>query len=136
MLDPTQLQNFAASYTAAWNSRNAENVAIFFSPRGILSVNGAPAEGRSEIAMVAQSFMTAFPDLQLQMDSATIQADRAIYHWTFTGTNTGPGGTGNKVRFSGSEEWTFASDDLIANSKGQFDADDYRRQLANSVDAP
>jgi uncharacterized protein (TIGR02246 family) len=136
MLNETQLQNFAGRYTAAWNSRNSEIVAAFFTPRGTLSVNGAPAEGRPAIALVAQSFMTAFPDLHLQMDKVAIQSERAVYHWTFTGTNTGPGGTGNKVRFSGQEVWKFAPDGLIAESQGQFDAADYRRQLAQSPGAP
>jgi predicted ester cyclase len=136
MLDETHLQNFAARYTAAWNSRKSESVAEFFSPRGTLSVNGAPAEGRPAIALVAQSFMTAFPDLHLQMDSVAIQSQGAVYHWTFTGTNTGPGGTRNKVRFSGQEAWKFSADGLIAESQGQFDAGDYRRQLAQSSNAP
>jgi uncharacterized protein (TIGR02246 family) len=135
MLDETHLQNFATRYTAAWNSRNPEIVAAFFTPCGTLTVNGAPAQGRPAIALVAQSFMTAFPDLHLQMDKITIQSESAIYHWTFTGTNTGPGGTGNKVRFSGQEAWRFATDGLIAESQGEFDAANYRRQLAQSSEA-
>jgi uncharacterized protein (TIGR02246 family) len=136
MLDETHLQNFAARYTAAWNSRKSESVAEFFSPRGTLSVNGAPAEGRPAIALVVQSFMTAFPDMELQMDDVAIHGDRAVYHWTFIGTNTCPGGTGNKVRFSGQEVWKFAADGLIAESQGQFDVADYRRQLADSPESP
>ena len=27
------------------------------------------------------------------------------FHWTLTGTNTGPGGTGKRVRISGYELW-------------------------------
>jgi predicted ester cyclase len=136
MLNETQLQNFAARYTAAWNSGNSENVAAFFTLRGTLSVNGALAEARPAIALVAQSFMTAFPDLHLQMDKVAMQSESAVYHWTFAGTHAGPGGTGNKVCFSGQEIWKFAPDGLIAESQGQFDAADYRRQLAQSIEAP
>jgi uncharacterized protein (TIGR02246 family) len=135
MLNEPQLQNFAARYTAAWCSRNADSVAAFFAPRGTLSVNGAPAEGRPAIALVAQSFMTAFPDMHLQMDEVAIQGNRAVYHWTFIGTNTGPDGSGNKVRFSGVEVWTFEADGLISNSQGQFDIANYQRQLEHGVDA-
>lgn len=38
------------------------------------------------------------------------------YHWTLEGTNTGPGGTGHKVRISGYEEWKFGPDGLIEDS--------------------
>jgi hypothetical protein len=51
------------------------------------------------------------------------------FHWTFTGTNTGPGGTGNRVRISGFEKWTFADDGLIVRSQGHYDQDEYNRQL-------
>jgi hypothetical protein len=66
---------------------------------------------------VAQGFMTAFPDMKLFMDDIFIRGDRAEYHWTFIGTNTGPGGTGHRVRFSGFEEWKFGEDGLIAESQ-------------------
>ena len=42
--------------------------------------------------------MTAFPDMRLAMDDMLMQSDRAEYHWTLIGTNTGPGGGGHKVR--------------------------------------
>jgi hypothetical protein len=41
-------------------------------------------------------------------------ADIVEYHWTFTGTNTGAGGTGKPVRISGFEEWTLADDVDVA----------------------
>jgi hypothetical protein len=36
------------------------------------------------------------------MDDLNVDGDRIEYHWTFTGTNTGPGGTGKAVRVRGS----------------------------------
>jgi len=51
------------------------------------------------------------------------------FHWTFTGRNTGPGGTGNKVRISGYELWKIDNAGLIAESSGYFDAAEYERQL-------
>jgi uncharacterized protein (TIGR02246 family) len=128
-LELSQLRDFAKRYTAAWCSQNAASVAAFFAPNGSLSVNGAPAVGRAAIAEVARGFMTAFPDMQLTMDNILIHGDRANYHWTFIGTNTGPGGTGSRARFSGFEEWKFATDGLITESQGHFDAADYQRQL-------
>jgi len=133
MPEPAQLRNFAERYTAAWCSRNSPSVAAFFAPQGVLSVNGVPARGRCAITEVAQGFMTAFPDLLLLMDDLLIHDARAVYHWTFIGTNTGPGGTGNRVRFSGFEEWKFGDDGLIAESQGHFDSAVYQHQLERGV---
>ena len=59
---------------------------------------------------------------------------RVEYHWTLIGTNTGPEGTGNRVRISGFEEWTIGDDLLIAASLGHYDQAEYDRQLAHGVD--
>jgi uncharacterized protein (TIGR02246 family) len=129
-----QVRDFAKRYTAAWCSQNASSVAAFFAPNGSLSVNGAPAVGRRAITEVAQGFMTAFPDMELLMDNILIQGDRAVYHWTFIGTNTGQCGTGHRVRFSGFEEWKLGEDGLIAESQGHFDSAAYQRQLERGVE--
>ena len=136
MPEPPQLRDFAKRYTAAWCSQNAPSVAAFFAPGAVLSVNGVPAVGRRAITEVAQGFMTAFPDLLLLMDEVFIQGARAEYHWTFIGTNTGPGGTGHRVRFSGFEEWRFGDDGLIAESQGHFDSAAYQRQLERGIEEP
>ncbi len=52
------------------------------------------------------------------MNGIDVQGNRAVYRWTLTGTNTGPGGTGKAVRITGYEEWTIGADGLIAESKG------------------
>ncbi len=129
-----QLFDFAKRYTAAWCSQDAASVAAFYSADGSLSVNdGAPAVGRRAITEVAQSFMTTFPDMRVVMDEVLVQGDRAEYHWTLIGTNTGPGGTGHRVRISGFESWQFGDDGLIASSHGQFDTTEYRRQLEQGM---
>ncbi|MCJ7555641.1 MAG: nuclear transport factor 2 family protein [Gammaproteobacteria bacterium] len=129
------LEMFATHYTAAWNSQDAASVAAFFAEDGTLFVNGTPAVGREAITGVVQGFMSAFPDLELFLDALEIHAGQVTYHWTFVGTNTGPGGGGHTVRFSGYEEWTFAEDDLIASSMGYFDNEEYRSQLEHGFDA-
>jgi hypothetical protein len=74
--------------------------------------------------------MNDFPDLVVKMDSVTKLGTDTTYHWTLTGANTGPGGTGTFVRISGFEQWRFGPDGLIAESKGHFDSADYQRQLS------
>jgi steroid delta-isomerase-like uncharacterized protein len=129
-MEPAELEDFATRYTAAWCSQKAASVASFFSVGGSLKINaGSPSVGRASIAAAAQTFMTAFPDLVVEMDRVAADGGRITYYWTLTGTNTGPGGTGKSVRISGREEWRIGPDGLIAESKGHFDEADYRRQL-------
>ena len=124
------IRSFAEAYTAAWCSQDAARVASFYAENGSLKVNeDDPAVGREAITEVAQSFMTAFPDMQVFMDDLRLQDDGVIYHWTLIGINTGPGGTGRAVRISGFEVWQIGADGLIANSHGHFDSLEYRRQL-------
>ena len=129
-MKPPNLNKFAADYTAAWCSQRASGVASFFSASGSLQINdGAPSVGRSSITAVAQGFMTAFRDLSVKMDKLVVDSNRIEYHWTLTGTNSGPGGTGKAVHISGFEVWKFGLDGLIVESKGHFDKSEYDRQL-------
>ena len=125
-----ELSNFAQRYAKAWCSQNPESVAAFFAENGSISINnGLPAIGRAAIAKEAQAFMTTFPDMVVTFDKLEPRGDRTAFHWTLTGTNNGPVGTGNKVRISGYELWKIGNDGLIAESKGHFDATDYKKQL-------
>jgi hypothetical protein len=129
-MSDSHLIEFATRYTAAWCSHNASSVATFYSESGSLSINeGKPAVGRQAVEAAAQSFMTAYPDLVVKFDRLEPKNERVRYHWTFIGTNTGPGGTGNEVRISGYEDWKIAPDGLIADSKGHYDAHDWDRQV-------
>jgi len=130
----SQLREFASRYTEAWCSHDAARVASFFSPNGSLVINGGePAVGRNQIAKAAQGFMTEFPDLKVSMDDLLDQGEKVIYKWTLEGVNTGPGGTGHRVRISGFEEWRIGADGLIAASEGHFDSDEYQRQIEHGV---
>lgn len=103
------LDDFGKRYATAWCSQNPESVAAFFMENGSLSVNdGAPAVGRAAIAEVARG-------------------------WTLSGTNSGPSGTGKRVRVSGHEDWRMEASGLIAESKGHFDAAEYARQVEFGV---
>jgi len=135
MNDLAGLTKFATRYTEAWCSQNPVSVAGFFAENGSLSVNdGPPAVGRAAIAKEAQAFMTTFPDMVVTMDKLLHDEEGTKFHWTLTGTNTGPGGTGKRVRISGYELWQFDNDGLIGNSKGHFDSAEYERQLKLGVD--
>ena len=125
-----KMVEFGEKYTAAWNSKIPEQMASFYAEDGTLTVNnGTPSVGRKQLAETAKSYMEAFPDMKLTMDSLVAGSGTYKYHWTFIGTNAGPGGTGNKVNFSGFERWTMNNKGLVQKSIGTYDADDYNRQL-------
>ena len=133
MTDP--IHGFASRYAAAWCSQNPADVAAFHAVDGSLSINGGPsARGRAAIEAEARAFMTAFPDIRVSFDRLVAASDRIQFHWTLTGTYSGPGGTGKRVRISGYEEWRIAADGLIAESRGHFDAAEYQRQLQHGAD--
>jgi uncharacterized protein (TIGR02246 family) len=130
LMHTERMRAFAARYTSAWCSQDPSRVASFYAADGSLTINGGtPSIGRAAITAAAQDFMTAFPDMVVTMDDVTADGERGTYHWTLTGTNSGPGGTGKPVRISGYEEWRIGPDGLIAESKGHFDEAEYRRQL-------
>ena len=135
--DPDQLRDFARRYTEAWCSQDPASVAEHYAPEGSLTINGGqPSVGRAAITEAAGSFMTAFPDMRVLMDDLLARDGGMEYHWTLVGTNTGPGGTGNRVRISGFEEWTIGDDGLIAESQGHYDEAEYDRQLEHGVEEP
>ena len=126
-----ELIGFATRYAAAWSSGDPANLAAFYTNAGSLSVNaGPPAVDRASIASKAHGFMTAFPDMVVRLKAVEQDARGATFHWIWTGTNTGPGGTGRAVRIEGYEVWTFGADGLIAESKGHYDEAEYRRQVS------
>ena len=121
---------FAKSYAQAWCSQNPEFVALFFAEDASLNINnGDAAVGRTAIAKDAKAFMDAFPDMTVRMDKLLTTPKGTEFHWTLTGTNTGPNGTGKKVKISGFELWQLDAKGLIKESKGNFDAEEYNRQL-------
>jgi len=129
-MNQTQLTDFATRYAAAWSSQKPDSLAAFYAEGGSLKVNaGAPSVGRAAIRATALGYMSAFPDMIVRMDSVVQAGPKVTFHWTWTGANTGPGGTGNAVHISGSEEWTLGSDGLISQSLGHFDEAEYQRQL-------
>jgi len=132
-LDHDHVRDFASSYTDAWCSGDPTRVAEHYAPGGTIAINGGTP---TEITEVVRSFMTAFPDIRVFMDDVVVKDEAIEFHWTFVGTNTGPGGTGNRVRISGFEEWTFGDDGLVAESHGHYDQAEYDRQLEHGAPEP
>ncbi len=126
---------FAKSYAQAWCSKKPEFVALFYSEDGSLNINNSTASvGRAAIAKDAKAFMDAFPDDMIVAFDKLVKTPKGTeFHWTLTGTNTGPNGTGKKVNISGFELWQLDETGLIKESKGTFDAEEYSRQIKYGV---
>jgi hypothetical protein len=78
--------------------------------------------------------LEAFPDLAVSLDHLHVAGHSAFWVWTLSGTNTGPGGTGNAVRVSGIEVWKIGESGLVADSIGYYDAATYERQIAHGIE--
>jgi hypothetical protein len=127
--DDARIREFARSYTDAWYSHDPTKVADRFVPGGTIAINGGDP---TEVTEVARSFVDAFPDIKVFMDDVVLNDETVEYHWTFTGTNTGPDGTGKWVRISGFEEWTIGDDGLVVESRGSYESE-YTRQLEDGA---
>ena len=135
-MNQAELIGLATRYAAAWSGQDPEALAAFYTEDGSLRVNGGdPAVGRAAIAAKARGFMDAFPDMVVTMDSVRLADGHVIFSWIWTGTNTGPGGTGRSVRITGYEAWTLSADGLIVASEGHYDEAEYQRQLASGAGA-
>lgn len=126
---PEDRTSFATRYAAAWSGKDPVAFGAFYDEAGSLVVNGSASVGRPAIVETARSYMAAFPDMVVRLDSLREESGATVFHWTWTGTNTGPGGTGAAVNLTGHERWTFSANGLILKSDGHFDNDEYQRQL-------
>jgi hypothetical protein len=125
--------SFAARYASAWSSQDPGKFGAFYDENGSLVVNGSASVGRAAIIETARAYMTAFPDMVVRLDSLREEQGATVFHWTWTGTNTGPGGTGKAVNLRGYERWTFGPNGLIVNTDGHFDNAEYQRQLTGEL---
>ena len=127
--DRHQIEKLARDYTDAWCSRDPTRVAAHYVTGGTIAINGGEP---APITSVAESFIAAFPDIEVFMDDLVVRDDLVEYHWTFTGTSAEPG---KSVRIPGSEEWKIGPNGLIAESRGHYDQAGYDRQLREGAAA-
>ncbi|NNE24862.1 MAG: SgcJ/EcaC family oxidoreductase [Rhizobiales bacterium] len=133
-LNLEDVRKMAQRYAKAWSSHVAADVAAFYEPDGSIIINdGEPIVGRAAFAEMAQSFFDGFPDLVITVDAVRTAGNRAVMMWTLEGTNSGPEGSGHKVRFSGWEAWHLSDELKVITSDGRFDVEEYERQCAEGV---
>jgi uncharacterized protein (TIGR02246 family) len=93
------LTAFGRRYARAWCSQDPDKVAAFFAEDGTLEVNdGKPAVGREEIAEVARSYMTLFPDLHVSMKGLTREGRGIVFTGRSAARTPAPAGRGTAWR--------------------------------------
>jgi len=64
-----------------------------------------PIRGLDALKSHFQFYRSAFPDIDMIIQETIMEGDKIVWHWTLTGTNTGPMGeaspTNKEVRLSG-----------------------------------
>ncbi|MEQ9138614.1 MAG: nuclear transport factor 2 family protein [Thalassobaculum sp.] len=124
------LDDLAARYTDAWNSKVPENVAAFHAPTSQISINGGePSVGHAGLTAMAAGFHADVPDLVLQNDGIRGAGNHVVFLWTFTGHDSQ---TGNSLKISGWEDWELDGDMKVTSALGWFDAQDYQNQVNGS----
>jgi len=125
--DQASLDDLAARYTDAWNSKVPENVAAFHAPTSQISINrGEPSFGHDGLTAMAAGFHADVPDMVLRNDGIRGAGNHVVFLWTFTGHDSQ---TGNPLEISGWEEWELDQDMKVTSALGWFDADDYQNQV-------
>lgn len=125
-----QVLAFGTEYAEAWSSSDPARVVSMFAPDGSIAINGGPpAAGVDGIANVAQSYMSAFPDLQVTCERMERVGNQWKWFWRMRGAFSGAGGTGKRIDIRGWEVLTLTLDGRINHAEGHFNQAEYDRQL-------
>ena len=90
-MDREAMLRRAREATDAWNRHDAAAVAAFAAEDATARDVGAPEpiRGRAAIQANVEAYMTAFPDLHIEVLSATCDGERVVQEWVATGTQEG-----------------------------------------------
>ena len=109
----------AKEAVAAWNRGDAEGV-VEHAVEDLMWRDVAlpmPLHGRVALVQVIQGYMTAFPDLHLEVTSQTLAGTRLVQEWTATATHRGElmgvAPTGRATRVFGATVVTYDEDARI-----------------------
>jgi len=76
---------------SAWNRGDADGVVADMAEDVIWRdvALGMPMQGREAMREAVRAYMTAFPDLRVEVSSFTVDGLRLVQEWTSTGTHRG-----------------------------------------------
>jgi predicted ester cyclase len=93
-------------FEEVWNQRRAETIDEFLTAESVCYGDDGPITGPEEFRQKQFiPFLSAFPDLSVQVDDVISQGDQVVVRWSATGVHGGDGigcsATGRPVQFSG-----------------------------------
>jgi predicted ester cyclase len=87
-----ELKPLTDKYNQAWQTGVVEGLDAIFDPNFVRHADkGSSADGLENLKKVIKGFKTAYPDLKLVFSEEFYGKNQYAGHWSFTGTNTGPG---------------------------------------------
>ena len=128
-------QSLMLGYLDAWNARDAERIAAFFSDDAVYDDRGAGAvaRGRSEIRAHAERVHRAFPDLRFELLRAAHADDFTAGEWrsrmTHRGEIDGLAATGKVVESGGMDVATLDPEGRITHLVSYYDGAEIMRDL-------
>jgi steroid delta-isomerase-like uncharacterized protein len=140
-MERDELLQQADDLVAAWNRGDADGVAAFYRDDSEFRDIAAPEVGHGPQGArdAAQAYMTAFPDLHIEVRGVVADGDRIAQEWTATGTNNcelmGLEPTGRHIDVLGCTVATFNPDLTVRESQLYWDVAGLMRQLGPAVAA-
>jgi steroid delta-isomerase-like uncharacterized protein len=121
---------------SAWNAHDAHAVAGFYSSDATVRDAGDrdnPAVGSDAIEARAKAILTAFSDAKLEMKSISVDGDRVVHEWKFTGTHDGDflgiPATGRQTENIGASAERVNDDGLTVEETAYWDVATFLREV-------
>ena len=134
-VDTAERERILRDYQAAWNARDAERIASFFTEGAVYDDRGAGeiARGPAEIAAHAARLHAAFSDLHFEMVKAAHADGFTMGHWTSRMTHAGEidglAATGRVVESEGVDVATLDAEGRITHLVSFYDGAQIMRDL-------
>jgi steroid delta-isomerase-like uncharacterized protein len=132
---PSGREALMHDYLAAWNARDPERIASFFTDDAVYDDRGAGAllRGRDQIRAHAARVHAAFPDLNFELVRAAHGDDFTAGEWrsrmTHRGEIDGLAATGKVVESGGVDVATLDPEDRITHLVSYYDGAEIMRDL-------
>jgi steroid delta-isomerase-like uncharacterized protein len=138
-LDPAFVEDWGGRYLEAWNSLDADRVAVMCTDDVVWNDPALPepAHGREGVRAFVRATAHAFPDFhveELGRPYISSEEPRVLSRYRMTGTMLGPweyanlAATGHSIDVLGVDEWTI-SGELMSHYRTYYDSLDMARQL-------
>ena len=133
-----ELKPLVDTYLAAWNTGNTDLLDGIVPDNFSRTAPGQNVKNRTELEAAVKGLRAAYPDMKVIADDVHYAKDRAFIHWTYTGTNTGPGDappTNKPVKSRGYTSLYFKNGRIFFEDV-YFDALDWNTQLGAILARP